>query len=112
MEYSDDETVPEVYREVLKQYREMIQANITDINSDSVREKLKIGGEWEYVWDELYAAGAPDRICYSLSDLTGDGFPEMIMGTYHPYAIPLIPYVPYTPYVVYYYSRRKEKSDS
>ena len=105
LEYSDDETVPEVYREVLKQYREMIHANITDLGSDSVQEKLKTGGEWEYVWDELYAAGAPDEICYSLRDLTDDGFPEMIMGIHYIQSDQSI--APnYAPYIVYYYSKK------
>lgn len=54
--------------------------------------------------------GKPDNICYSLEDLTGDGFPEMIMG------IEVGGYWSegqfiesnFEPYVIYYYNSKNE----
>lgn len=72
--------MPQPYVEVLKQYEQFINADIQDINDDSVLEKL--GGEWKYLYDELYLymSSSYMNCSYALADLTGDGYPEMIMG--------------------------------
>ncbi len=68
--------MPEVFREVLKQY---LQIPIgTNLYSDVYWEKVT-QGDWKDVYEYL---GGKENICYSLSDLTNDGFPELIMGSY------------------------------
>lgn len=91
--------IPQPYIEVLKQYEQFMNANVHDINDEDVLDKLW-GGEWKYLYNELCAHltsyqknHRPDtETNYTLADLTGDGFPEMIM-TYGN-----------TPDVIYYYS--------
>ena len=73
--------MPEPFIEVLKQYEDFTNADVQDINDENVRAKL--GDEWWYLYDELCMHGTEIR--YSLTDLTGDGFPELIMGIYVDY---------------------------
>jgi len=82
--------VPEPLEEVLEQYEKVMEADFdleefSDRNSDKW-EELNI--EDLYVYDEVYCkwryATGDERdvsICYSLEDLTGDGIPELIMGS-------------------------------
>lgn len=72
--------MPQPYIEVLKQYEQFINANVQDINDDSVIEKF--GNEWEYLYNELCMFMSPcgTNIYYALTDLTGDGYPEMILA--------------------------------
>lgn len=92
--------MPQPYIEVLKQYEQFMNANVHDINDEDVLDKLW-GGEWKYLYNELCAHltsyqknHRPDtETNYTLADLTGDGFPEMIMTYYEN-----------MPDVIYYYS--------
>lgn len=68
--------IPEVFRAVLRQYLQIPVG--TNLYSDIYREKVT-QGDWKDVYEYL---GGKDKICYSLSDLTDDGFPELIMGRY------------------------------
>ena len=68
--------MPEPFIEVLRKYEEFTNADVQDINDEDVRAKL--GDKWWYLYDELCMHGTEIR--YSLTDLTGDGFPELIMG--------------------------------
>ncbi|MBD5393649.1 MAG: hypothetical protein HDR71_05145 [Lachnospiraceae bacterium] len=92
--------MPQPYIEVLKQYEQFMNADVHDINDEDVLAKLW-GGEWKYLHNELCAHLTSYRdnhwpnnreINYTLADLTGDGFPEMIMALGN------------TPDVIYYYS--------
>ena len=93
--------MPQPYIEVLRQYEQFMNANVHDINDEDVCTKLW-GGEWKYLYNELcaYLTSYQDNhwsnnreINYALADVTGDGFPEMIMTYYGN-----------TPDVIYYYS--------
>ncbi len=101
---------PKVYWDIIDQYNEIIEADVDDMGQEAVQQKFLKGGEWEFVWDELYAGGNPDKICYSLEDLTGDGFPEMIMGLeaggYWLEGQFIESY--FEPYVIYYYNSDNE----
>ena len=101
---------PKVYWDIIDQYNEIIEADVDDMGQEAVQQKFLKGGEWEFVWDELYAGGNPDKICYSLEDLTGDGFPEMIMGLeaggYWLEGQFIESY--FEPYVIYYYNLDNE----
>lgn len=68
--------IPEVFMEVLKQYLQIPVG--TNLYSDTYWEKVA-QGDWKDVYEYL---GGAENICYSLSDLTNDGFPELIMGSY------------------------------
>lgn len=68
--------IPEVFMEVLKQYLQIPVG--TNLYSDMYWEKVT-QGDWKDVYEYL---GGAENICYSLSDLTNDGFPELIMGSY------------------------------
>ena len=68
--------VPDVFMEVLKQYLQIPVG--TNLYSDMYWEKVT-QGDWKDVYEYL---GGAENICYSLSDLTNDGFPELIMGSY------------------------------
>lgn len=68
--------IPEAFREVLRQYLQIPVG--TNLYSDMYWEKVT-QGDWKDVYEYL---GGKDKICYSLSDLTDDGFPELIMGRY------------------------------
>ena len=68
--------IPEVFMEVLKQYLQIPVG--TNLYSDTYWEKVT-QGDWKDVYEYL---GGTENICYSLSDLTNDGFPELIMGSY------------------------------
>lgn len=99
--------MPEPYIEVLKQYEQAMNSGVKDFNDEEVMDKFNlINGEWRYLYD-LYCrrlawkAGhneADDKFIYSLKDLTGDGFPELILGYY------IDSFDETTPEVVYYYS--------
>ena len=68
--------IPEVFMDVLKQYLQIPVG--TNLYSDTYWEKVT-QGDWKDVYEYL---GGAENICYSLSDLTNDGFPELIMGSY------------------------------
>lgn len=100
--------MPEPYMEVFRQYEEFLNADNQDLNDKNVWNKINlIDGEWRYVDDELCGGWqwwsaygkqkAEGYIRYSLTDLSGDGFPELIMG-YH------IDDDGTFPKVIYYYS--------
>ena len=94
--------MPQPYLEVLNQYEQFMNANNRNLNDESVQEKIW-GGEWKYLYDELCASliswesSTEDIFYYALKDLTGDGFPEMIIAYWSN-----IDYK-YTPKVVYTY---------
>lgn len=82
--------MPQPYIEVLKQYEEFMNADNQNVNDESVQAKLW-GGEWKYLYDEICmlwvsfinrdsAEDAENILRYSLADLTGDGFPELIIA--------------------------------
>lgn len=93
--------MPEPYIEVLKQYESYLNACATATDVDSVKERL-LHGEWKYVFYEIgiytKEANPGDSLCYALKDLTGDGFPELIIAKYASEAYP---------YAVYNYSEEK-----
>lgn len=95
--------LPQPYVEVLNHYEEFMNADNRDINDESVQEKLR-GGEWKDLCDEVcmplssWKTEKGDHFFYALKDLTGDGFPEMIIAYWSN-----IDYK-YTPKVVYTYS--------
>lgn len=101
---SDD--VPEHFVEVLRQYEQFMNADEQNLNDEDVRKKIdSADGEWRYLYDELcgvwtravWKRGEEDVIGYSLKDLTGDGYPELVMGYY-------LSKDTISPQVVYYYS--------
>lgn len=100
--------MPEPYMEVFRQYEEFLNADNQDLNDKNVWNKINlIDGEWRYVYDELCGGWlswssygdqkAEGFLRYSLTDLSGDGFPELIMGYY-------IDDDGTFPKVIYYYS--------
>ena len=99
--------MPEPYIEVLKQYEQAMNSGVKDFNDEEVMDKFNlIDGEWRYLYD-LYCRRLAwkaehnepdDKFIYSLKDLTGDGFPELILGYY------IDSFDETTPEVVYYYS--------
>ena len=80
--------MPEPFIEVLRQYEQFMNADIQNLNDEDVREKIdSVDGKWRYLYDELCGSwlaaawrGEEDVIRYSLEDLTGDGYPELVMG--------------------------------
>lgn len=80
--------MPEPFIEVLRQYEQFMNADIQNLNDEGVREKIdSVDGKWRYLYDELCGSwlaaawrGEEDVIRYSLEDLTGDGYPELVMG--------------------------------
>ena len=106
--------MPEPYIEVLKQYEDFMNADVQDINDDDVRRKFNINdGKWRYLYDELCGSlmsllkdsaeeSDVEAYRYSLTDLTGDGFPELIMGRHSDY------FNENWLYVVYYYSETRK----
>lgn len=98
--------MPEPFMDVLRQYEEFMNADKQDLNDENVREKIdSVDGEWRYLYAELCGAwlsavshGKEDAICYSLEDLTGDRYPELVMGYYFSLDDTILPKV------VYYYS--------
>lgn len=77
--------LPQPYVKVLNHYEEFMNADNRDINDESVQEKLR-GGEWKDLCDEVcmplssWRPEKGDHFFYALKDLTGDGFPEMIIA--------------------------------
>ena len=106
--------MPEPFIEVLKLYEEFMNSDIPEPNNDDAWNELwdefqKVDGKWWYLSDELclrlmsrmkdpVKEGEEEAFRYSLTDLTGDGFPELIMGYYSDLFDE--DYL----YVVYYYS--------
>lgn len=86
--------IPREYYKVLEQYEDILKEEYLNLND--CMEKFYVGGEWEYVNMELYVAGWDDGIYYSLYDLTGDGFPELLMGWMDSVETVYWPYVMYT----------------
>ena len=85
--------MPEPFVEVLKQYEDFMNADVQSVYDDDVCSKLNVTyDEWYLCYElceslksilELYAEDATAELeiySYSLTDLTGDGFPELIMG--------------------------------
>ncbi|MCM1127717.1 MAG: hypothetical protein NC429_14755 [Lachnospiraceae bacterium] len=70
--------MPQPYIEVLKQYEQFMNADNQNLNDESVRAKLG-----EYVYDELciYMPSYGTNYNYALADLTGNGFPEMVIAS-------------------------------
>lgn len=99
--------MPEPFIEVLRQYEQFMNADIQNLNDEGVREKIdSVDGKWRYLYDELCGSwlaaawrGEEDVIRYSLEDLTGDGYPELVMGYCRSSDDAVYPEV------VYYYSR-------
>ena len=99
--------MPEPFIEVLRQYEQFMNADIQNLNDEDVREKIdSVDGKWRYLYDELCGSwlaaawrGEEDVIRYSLEDLTGDGYPELVMGYCRSSDDAVYPEV------VYYYSR-------
>lgn len=88
--------VPQPLAEVLEQYELAMNMGIDgkDLRDGTFRDKLKEAGVTGpcYIYDELYGAwlggmGSDSTVCYSLRDLTGDGVPELIMGTGNPESV-------------------------
>lgn len=99
--------MPEPFIEVLRQYEQFMNADQQNLNDEDVRKKIdSADGEWRYLYDELCGAWTwavsshegENVIGYSLKDLTGDGYPELIMGYY-------LSDDTISPQVVYYYSQ-------
>lgn len=84
---------PEPFYDVLRQYEQIIMVT-QGLDWDSAWDEFYYG-DWQYVYGELYGAGRYDNIYYSFYDLTGDEFPEMIMGR--------IFQGQFRPYLIYYY---------
>ena len=84
--------MPQPYIEVLKQYEQFMNADNQNLNDESVLAKF--GSEWEYVYDELciYMPSQGIYYNYALADLTGNGFPEMVIASGD------------IPYIIYNYS--------
>ena len=99
--------MPEPFIEVLRQYEQFMNADIQNLNDEGVREKIdSVDGKWRYLYDELCGSwlaaawrGEEDVIRYSLENLTGDGYPELVMGYCRSSDDAVYPEV------VYYYSR-------
>ena len=82
--------VPEPFCNVLREYEQIIMVT-QGLDWDSAWDEFNYGG-WKYVYNLLYGAGRYDNIYYSFYELTGDEFPEMIMGRifegqFRPYTI-------------------------
>jgi len=76
-EYPD---VPEIYWEILKQYE---QAGKIDMNFNDDQDRLFWNENFGYVYDKLYLSLRKNNIYYSLEELTGDDFQELIIGSWH-----------------------------
>ena len=86
--------MPEVFKEVLRQFEEFFNEFVKDQSFENVWEKVDLtDSEWGYMFEELCGGWhrrltydgektAEEYLRYSLTDLTGDGFPELIMGYY------------------------------
>ena len=99
--------MPEPFIEVLRLYEEFMNADKQNWDEDVWEKIHSTDGEWRYLYDELCGAWGSavefygeetDVIRYSLKDLTGDGYPELIMGYY-------ISDDTVIPEVVYYHSQ-------
>lgn len=66
--------VPEPLAEILLQYEQAMNAG----SNSKIPDDVKI--ELYFNWYDAVEAGKTPPIYYSLCDLTGDGFPELIMG--------------------------------
>ncbi len=83
--------MPEPYIEVLKLYEKAMNAGVKDFNDEEVLDRFqRTDGEWRYLYDiycrhlawDVEHNEVDDNYRYSLKDLTGDGFPELILGYY------------------------------
>lgn len=84
--------MPEAFKEVLKQFEEFFNVFIQDQSFENAWEKVDLtDSEWGYMFEELCGGWysrltydgeetAEKYLRYSLTDLTGDDFPELIMG--------------------------------
>ncbi len=81
--------MPQPYIEVLKQYEQFMNADNQNFNDETVQSKLR--DEWKYLYDEICMAWTsaikrepPEKtenlLRYALADLTGDGFPELVIA--------------------------------
>ena len=85
--------MPEPFAEMLGQLEEVINLVVQDPSGEGVWEKTGAPGRdlremlqnaYNSWWIPIYDGEEMDAR-YSLTDLTGDGFPELIMGRYHDY---------------------------
>lgn len=99
----------EPYEKIFVQYKSILK-EADDLDVNSVMEKFYEGGEWEYVDIELYLTGRREGIWYSLSDLTNDGFPELILGVWNSGIGAKGQWEDgfYNPYAMYYYDKEKD----
>ena len=86
--------MPEPFIEVLKQYEEFMNTDIQILNEDAWWDEFNTvdGERGDLLWElcgnlmSLLKGSAEESDIesyrYSLTDLTGDGFPELIMGYY------------------------------
>ena len=86
--------MPEAFKEVLRQFEEFFNVFVQDQSFENVWEKVDLtDSEWGYMFEELCGGWyssltydgeetAEKYLCYSLTDLTGDDFPELIIGYY------------------------------
>ena len=89
--------VPEPFDDVIRQYEQIILVT-EGLTWEEAWLEFE-NDDWKYVYDPLYGAGRYDNIYYSFYDLTGDEFPEMIMGKKFEGQ--------FYPYLIYYYDGDK-----
>ena len=85
--------MPEPFVEMLEQLEEVINLVVQDPSREDVWEKMGVfGSELKFMLENAYNNwwmpihdGEEMDARYSLTDLTGDGFPELILGRYHDY---------------------------
>ena len=85
--------MPEPFAEMLEQLEEVINLVVRNPDGDDVWEKMGLpGSELKFMLEDAYNNwwipiydGEEMDARYSLTDLTGDGFPELILGRYHDY---------------------------
>ena len=96
--YSDvpKELLPvlEQYFVVQQEYERIIRRDVY-INHQEIMERVVAEQGFDYVYVEIGVLER-DKVGYSLYDLTGDGFPELIIGSYNGEDA--------YPYCIYYYS--------
>lgn len=97
-ELSDQEypDVSELFQKVLRQYEQVLRVT-EGMNWDSAWDEF-YHGDWKYVDNYLYGDGRFENIYYSIADISGDGFPEMIMGKKSVYG------EVWYAYLIYYYN--------
>lgn len=85
--------MPDPFAEMLGQLEEVINLVVQDPSREDVWEKMGVfGSELKFMLEDAYNSwwmpiydGEEMDARYSLTDLTGDGFPELILGRYCDY---------------------------